>query len=119
MKDEKESGLRQILNFGHTYGHALEKDSNYKLTHGEAVAQGMIYAFNLALNNRLISKEYHSRSMELLKKYGLFTEVKKLTPKLVEYIEHDKKMKGGKINFVLPFYPKAVEIVKLEPKSLI
>ncbi|MBQ9688952.1 3-dehydroquinate synthase, partial [bacterium] len=72
LKDEKESGLRQILNLGHTYGHALEKDSNYKLTHGEAVAQGMIYAFNLALNNRLISKEYHSRSMELLKKYGLF-----------------------------------------------
>ena len=56
-KDEKESGLRRILNFGHTYGHAVEKITNYKkFTHGEAVVEGMRFAFELALKKNLIDK---------------------------------------------------------------
>ncbi len=119
FKDEKEKGLRQILNFGHTYGHALEKISNYKLTHGEAVARGIIFAFELALKNRLISRKYFERSMNLLKSYDLYTPIKGVNKKVVEVMELDKKIKNGKINFVLPFCPKTVEIMKINPQSFI
>ena len=55
--DEKESGLRKILNFGHTYGHAVEKITNYKkFTHGECVVSGIRFAFDLAFNLNLIDK---------------------------------------------------------------
>ena len=117
LKDEKESNLRQILNFGHTYGHAIEINSKFKVTHGEAVAQGMIFAFELAIKNRLISEKYFNQGIELIKKYKLYTPLKTLTSKIIETMEHDKKAKNGKINFVLPYYPKAVEIIKLDPKT--
>lgn len=118
-KDEKESKLRQILNFGHTLGHALEKTSNYKLTHGEAVAQGMVFAFEQALNKRIIGKSYFDDSMKLLKSYKIYTHPPKLDKKIIDVMKYDKKVKDGKINFVLPFYPKAVEIVKVEPEKLL
>ncbi len=118
-QDECENNLRQVLNFGHTYGHVLEKTSDYKISHGEAVAQGMVFAFKLALDRRMISKEYYERSMNLLKAYGLYSEPKKLSKKEIKVMEHDKKVHDGKVNFILPYFPKAVEIVKIEPKELL
>ncbi|MFQ8625516.1 MAG: hypothetical protein ACLSA2_03070 [Candidatus Gastranaerophilaceae bacterium] len=67
-KDEKESGLRCILNFGHTYGHAIEKITKYKkYTHGEAIVAGMKYAFNLAVKRNLIDKNYKFFAEDVIK----------------------------------------------------
>jgi 3-dehydroquinate synthase len=104
-KDEKEQGLRKILNFGHTYGHALEKLTNYqKYTHGEAVAFGMKFSIILAFKRDLISEDYKDRALALLDKYSLVEKRPKISPKkIIELMKQDKKVENGKINFILPF----------------
>ncbi len=93
MKDEKESNLRKILNFGHTYGHAVEKITNYKkYTHGEAVAIGMIFALNLAFKKDLVSEEYKNEGLELINKYGLIEKIPKFnSKKMIKFMRSDKK----------------------------
>lgn len=103
QQDEKESGLRKILNFGHTYGHALEKISNYKkYTHGECVINGIMFAFELAMKNDLIDKSYLFFMQTLLEKF----KFKKLpvieTKKLVPILKTDKKSTSKFITFILP-----------------
>lgn len=102
-QDEKESDLRRILNFGHTYGHALEKFTNYrKYTHGEAVAQGIIMAFEIAYKKGLIDENYKFAALQLLEKYG-FTSIKlpKLE-KMLNLMKLDKKATFDSVVFVLP-----------------
>ena len=118
LKDEKENGLRRILNFGHTLGHAIEKQTNFRTTHGEAVAQGMIYAFELAYQRRLIGEAYYKVALNTIKKYNLMKPLPKIDEKIINLMAHDKKVKDGKINFILPYYVKAVEAVKIDPQSL-
>lgn len=123
-KDEREeSGLRRILNFGHTFGHALEAVSKYRgYTHGEAVAIGMVCASRVALEMELIKKEETERIIDLLRKAGLPTEwpFKKFGfRKVFPYLEHDKKVKGEKINFVLPVRIGKVVIRDDVPKRII
>lgn len=103
-QDEKEQGLRKILNFGHTYGHAVEKITGYKkYTHGEAVVLGMIYAFDLALKNGLISSGYYNESISLINKYSILKKTPTLNKtKISEAMKSDKKVKDGKIQFILP-----------------
>lgn len=103
-KDEKEQDLRKILNFGHTYGHAIEKITNYKnYTHGEAVAIGMIFALNLAYKKSFITEEYRNEGIELINKYDLIKENPKFsTKKIIKIMKSDKKVKDGKLQFVLP-----------------
>jgi len=67
-KDEKESGLRKILNYGHTIGHAIELLSNFKLTHGEAVALGMYFESKIAVELGIMNKHDCDRQNHLLKK---------------------------------------------------
>lgn len=119
--DEKEQGLRKILNFGHTYAHALEKITNYKkYTHGEAVAVGMIFALKLAYEKELITQNYKNESVELIKKYNLVTEIPDFNPeKILEAMKSDKKVKNGQINFVLPTEKLAVECFNIEPKDIL
>ena len=81
-QDPKESGLRRVLNFGHTVGHAIESASGGKLLHGECVALGML---------PFSSGEVRKRLENVLKKYGLPTEIKK-SDALISYISHDKKL---------------------------
>jgi len=81
-QDPKESGLRRVLNFGHTIGHAIEAASGGKLLHGECVALGML---------PFSSGEVRKRLENVLKKYGLPTEIKK-SDALISYISHDKKL---------------------------
>ena len=80
--DEKETGLRRVLNFGHTVGHAVESLSKGKLLHGEAISIGMTYMVEEPLKTRLIN---------LLKKFGLPTTSKYKANELIGYIEMDKK----------------------------
>lgn len=118
-KDEKEQSLRRILNFGHTYGHAIEKITNYKkYTHGEAVAIGMVFAINLAYKKKLISEEYKNEGLELIKKYNLAPKTPSLdTKKLVELMQSDKKVENGKIKFILPLEKCKVEIYDINSKE--
>lgn len=81
-KDPKESGLRRVLNFGHTLGHAIEASENGKLLHGECVALGML---------PFCSPDVRTRLSAVLKKYSLPTEIIKKED-LIPYINHDKKL---------------------------
>lgn len=110
-KDEKELGLRKILNFGHTYGHAVEKITNYKkYTHGEAVAMGMIYAINHAFKKNLMNESYRQESLNLIERFNLVNEIPSFnTIKLVSLMQSDKKVEKGKIKFILPTNKSVVE----------
>ena len=104
-QDEQEKGLRAILNFGHTYAHAIEKITNYThFTHGEAVAIGMRFVLDLAKLKNLISNDYYNASISLLTKYALTymlpASIKK--EELIAAMTFDKKVVDNKIRFVLP-----------------
>jgi 3-dehydroquinate synthase len=102
-KDEKESGLREILNFGHTFGHALESSTNYKrYQHGEAVAWGMIAASLLGHKMRLTPARDVSRIVALIRRMGSLPDWPQVSPdRLIEAMRSDKKSRGGKLRFVL------------------
>lgn len=110
-KDEKEAGLRKILNFGHTLGHAIEKITNYKkYTHGEAVAYGTVFALKLAFTRNLIDENYLNQSLALLQKYSLLAKIPEFAPdKLIDLMTLDKKVEDGKIKFILPVSKSTVE----------
>ena len=91
-QDEKEAGIRKLLNFGHTAAHGIESDSNYKIHHGFAVALGMIYESKYALQNGYTDKETYEAVYGLLKslKYPTHYEPKDID-KMLEAVSKDKK----------------------------
>ena len=97
-KDEKESGLRRILNFGHTYGHAIELYSG--VPHGFAVAAGMELATEFSLFKEHIDKTEAARIIELIKRYNIIPDYKIPHSSVAKLILHDKKKSGSFINFV-------------------
>lgn len=100
--DEKEEkGIREILNFGHTLGHAIEINSK-KLNHGESVAVGMAGETYIALKKGYCSLAVFEEIISLLKKYCLPIKSDVSARKVVTSIIYDKKSKGGKPRFVLP-----------------
>jgi 3-dehydroquinate synthase len=102
-RDEREGGLRMILNFGHTVGHALEQTTAYKLLlHGEAVGWGMIAALYIALQRRTITKAQFERLESLIHLYGPLPTLTLRVPKVVAATGGDKKNLGGIRRFVLP-----------------
>lgn len=102
-RDERESGLRMILNFGHTVGHAIEQVTHYKaLLHGEAVGWGMIAALYLARQRGTISSRQAERLESLIHLYGPLPPLKLRAAKLVAATGADKKNIGGVRRFVLP-----------------
>jgi 3-dehydroquinate synthase len=101
--DERESGLRMILNFGHTVGHALEQATGYKtLLHGEAVGWGMVAALYVARERGTISRAQFERLERLIHLYGPLPAVKLKASKVVAATSGDKKNVGGVTRFVLP-----------------
>jgi 3-dehydroquinate synthase len=101
-KDEKESGLRMILNFGHTIGHAIEAATHYrKLLHGEAVAWGSIAALHVSLHRGRITHEEFARMANLILRYGPIPPFKADPAKLVALTSGDKKKRSGRRAFVL------------------
>jgi len=102
-KDERESGLRKLVNYGHTIGHALETLTNYKkYSHGEAIAIGMAVEGLIANKIKMLSKQDLTKQNKLIKKAGLETKVPGInTNKLISELKKDKKVVGGKIEFVL------------------
>lgn len=104
-KDEKESGLRAILNYGHTIGHAVESLTNYSTyNHGEAVAIGMVIAGKIALHLGLWSEAEATRQDQLIYKAGLPSQIPDFldTEAIIETLKSDKKVKSGKVRFILP-----------------
>ena len=104
-QDEKESGIRAILNYGHTIGHAVESLTNYKqFVHGEAVAIGMVAAGKIAVEMGLWTIEEAERQDALISKAGLPTNIPSqiAVEDILETIKSDKKVKAGKVRFILP-----------------
>jgi 3-dehydroquinate synthase len=102
-EDERDFGLRNILNYGHTIGHAIESVSDFKVRHGEAVAIGMIAAAKISRRIGWLDTNVLNRITNLITKASLPTELPKLElKKLVRAMKHDKKVLQGKLRFVLP-----------------
>ena len=108
-EDERENGLRALLNLGHTFGHALEAETGYgdDLLHGEAVAVGMVMAFDLSVQRGHCAPEDADRVRRHLAAVGLPTGFADLMPRqwdverLIDHMSRDKKVSGGRITFVL------------------
>lgn len=102
-RDTKEHGIRMILNYGHTYGHAIEKASKYKISHGYAVAIGMCIINEMAVSQKLMKEKHALRIENLLKKAGLPTKIPASLSKMTlnKLIKSDKKRNGSKQNIVI------------------
>jgi 3-dehydroquinate synthase len=101
--DEKEQGLRRILNFGHTIGHALEALSQYKITHGRGVALGMIAATRISEKMGYLKDNETKRIKELIRNAGLPEKMpENITPDgIIQQLQMDKKKKSDMVHFVL------------------
>lgn len=102
-KDEKEKGLRQILNLGHTYAHAIETISNYKIPHGQAVSCGIKMALKASFIKNFIDETYYNYGISIIDKFNLAPKIKPLNHKKVtEIMKSDKKVHDSKISLILP-----------------
>ena len=112
-QDEREGGLRAILNYGHTFGHAVELLSNFDIAHGAAVSIGMAVAVELGVMTGKISKDYAERQNTLLRNIGLPVRIPTgfVPEKIYAAMLHDKKTTGSKVKLILPVANGAVSIV--------
>ena len=119
--DEKEAGLRRILNFGHTMAHAIEEETHYqKFRHGEAVAIGMLAAAQISLEFGKTSADNIERLERLIKKFGMVTTCAGLdADKLYDVTFRDKKTVGGVVNWVLMKNFGEVEISSDVPAQIV
>ncbi len=120
-QDEKERGIRAALNYGHTFAHVIEKETNYTTyLHGEAVAIGMVIANEVALKLLLITKEESLQIKQLLQKYNLLISYKiKNIESFYDAFFLDKKSTDNNIKFILPKGIGNVEIRDDIEKSII
>jgi 3-dehydroquinate synthase len=121
-KDEKEAGLRAILNYGHTIGHAVESLTGYKLVnHGEAVAIGMVAAGQIAVQLRMWKSADAERQDALIQKAGLPTKLPNVLDieAILDTLQTDKKVEAGKVRFVLPTQIGAVTVTDQVPADVI
>ena len=102
--DEKESGLRRILNFGHTAGHAIEAVTKYRrYRHGEAVAYGMLVAAELAVARGALADRDRTALADLIASLGPLPPISDVSiGPIMEAMQHDKKMIAGRLHVVLP-----------------
>jgi 3-dehydroquinate synthase len=119
--DERESGLREILNFGHTFAHAFETATNYRAyLHGEAVGWGMIAAARLAVGAGLLAAPQAARIEALVRRVGTLPAVPAHKPeRLMAIMGSDKKTRGGKLRFVLPDRVGHVDTVSDIPDNMV
>jgi 3-dehydroquinate synthase len=118
--DEREAGLRRILNFGHTIGHALEAESSYKkYLHGEAVAWGMIAAARIGASLGKTDGETARRICCAVRGYASLPAVAARSRSLIRRLRSDKKTVDGAVHFVLPVEIGRVEIVPNVPERAV
>jgi 3-dehydroquinate synthase len=118
--DEKEGGLRRVLNFGHTLGHALETATSYRhFLHGEAVAWGMIAAGAIADEMGISNSGTFDRIRDASLAWGRLPNINITTSKAMMLIRSDKKTESGVVNFVLPKEIGKVEVVSRVPETVV
>jgi 3-dehydroquinate synthase len=118
--DEREGGLRRVLNFGHTIGHALETESSYRrFLHGEAVAWGMIAATTIAAAIGHISSNAAQRISDAVLGLGKLPAVVARSRDIVHLLTRDKKTRNGVVHFVLPTTIGKVEVVNDVPEKVV
>ena len=120
-RDERESGLRQILNFGHTVGHALEAATNYRrFLHGEAVAWGMLAATRIACESGALDHKEADRIDQVIGRVGPLPPVRGIaTQRILQALRADKKSHAGQIRWILPRRIGQVEIFAEVPEALV
>jgi 3-dehydroquinate synthase len=102
-RDEKEGGIRKVLNYGHTIGHAIEQLSRYRLSHGESITHGMIIVNNICVQKGLLRAVERNKMNTLLKNAGIVKKQFSFRPdKVWDVMKRDKKVVNGKIIFVIP-----------------
>lgn len=101
-KDERDTGIRQLLNLGHTIAHAVEKATDYQVSHGSAVAKGMAAISDISAKQGWCSRKTAERIRLLLETYGFDLEIEQSKEVLYEIMKTDKKRKGGVIDIVVP-----------------
>lgn len=121
QQDFEESGMRKLLNFGHTFGHAVEQLSNYYLQHGEAISIGMVLANKLAQKLGKQGKETGDRIEALIRHHGLPTRIPAdmRFEDLAELVRKDKKVHGKTIDFIIVPEMGRAEILTIETEKLI
>jgi 3-dehydroquinate synthase len=118
--DEREGGLRQVLNLGHTIGHALEAETRYtQLLHGEAVAWGMIAATHIALSTGKLDSVTAGRISNSVIGFGRLPRVKFQTANILKRLRSDKKTRQGVVHFILPREIGKVEITNDVPEIIV
>jgi len=118
--DEREGGLRQVLNLGHTIGHALEAETRYaQLLHGEAVAWGMIAATHIALSTGRLDSATAGRISSSVLGFGRLPRMQWKTANILKRLRSDKKTRHGVVHFVLPREIGKVEIAADVPEALV
>jgi 3-dehydroquinate synthase len=118
--DEREGGLRRVLNFGHTIGHALEAETGFRrLLHGEAVAWGMIAATNIALAMQKTSSVTAGQIADAVLGLGSLPELPVRSRKILARLQADKKTQNGRVHFILPREVGKVEVVDNVPEQAI
>ena len=102
-KDERDMGLRAVLNYGHTIGHAVESASNFRMKHGEAVAVGMVAEAIISHRLGMLGESELNRLKSIIERAGLPAKMPKLElEKVIQAIKHDKKILEGRLRFALP-----------------
>ena len=102
VDDKHEAGIRELLNLGHTFGHGLEKASEYRISHGAGVALGLRAAGLLALRTGRFSEEEHLRVLATLALLGMPLQTSVPAARVFDAMQSDKKKRGGKLRFVVP-----------------
>lgn len=112
-QDERDLGIRALLNYGHTFAHAFEASTGYAIPHGEAVALGMCCAAALSLELGMVDEAFCLRQEALLTRWNLPTRipVQIEDTTVLEFMQQDKKTRGGKLAFVLPRRAGAAQLV--------
>ncbi len=100
-KDETESGDRKLLNLGHTVGHAIEKASNFTLSHGESVLKGLKISLDISLKLGVLSKENYFKALEILEFSSCNLDNEYSKELLIDFIKNDKKGNGKKVDFIV------------------
>lgn len=118
-EDETDKGVRQLLNLGHTVGHAIEACSNYEISHGSAVAIGMVVITRAAETKQMCPIGTLDALLTLLKAYDLPTECPFTAEQLYEIATADKKRDGDHINLVIPFGIADSRLVKLSTSEVL
>ena len=117
-EDERDTGLRRLLNLGHTFGHAVESRSGYTLLHGEAVSVGMAMICRAACAKGLLSQSDFEAVVTLLRSYDLPTETAYSADELYDTLLLDKKFSGGRLHLIVPREIGRCDILPVTPDEL-